>query len=336
MASKTVTVGPGQTYASLQAAITGEVSANANLVTMGGILNIVLYAVNDTTSVNVTGFTVNSTCYVNIYTDATARHAGVWDGNKYNLQLGNAVTGIAVNCAYTRITGLQIGVKTTSYYGASFAGIITEVANTTITGNIIRCVVDVWDRNNPNTWGIDEDTYAGGHKWYNNIIYGFTMDTTNVGGIYIFGPVSYLFNNTIVGCKQGIHTGSSVTEQYKNNLISGSTIPIQGNGGNDYTGCGYNATDSANWGAGTDYTSRTGDRVSQTFTFSNAGASDYRITTGDAGAYQHGTDLSADSNCPFSLDITGANRTVPWSIGAHQPSGGSAAVTGAAFLLMMI
>jgi hypothetical protein len=58
MANKTVTVGPGKTYATLQAAITGEVSANANLVTMGGILNIVLYAFKDTTAVNVTGFTV--------------------------------------------------------------------------------------------------------------------------------------------------------------------------------------------------------------------------------------------------------------------------------------
>jgi parallel beta-helix repeat protein len=319
MADKTVTVGPGKTYASLQAAIAGEKTANPNLVTMGGILNIVLYAFNDTTTVNITGFTLSATRYINIYTDPSARHAGVWDGSKYNLIAASKTTAITIATKYTVITGLQIGVRATSDYG-TFDAIKTTGGYTTACGNILRCVVD--PSYSSSTWGFDDSYTAGNNKVFNNIIYGFNrlVPTDGAGGIYAQTSGDYIYNNTIVNCSHGIYLELNKSGVVKNNLISNCVLPIFGADSSTWVGSGYNATDSSSWGAGSTYTSLTGDHLSNTFSFVNSGSQNYLLSSSDTGALGLGTDLSADLYCPFTIDILGVLRTDPWSIGAHQPA----------------
>ena len=113
MANKRVTVKPtGGTYTTLQAAITGEVTANANLVTMGGILTISIEGdwsgTTDTTAVNITGFTTDSTHYVNIITDSRNKFAGAYTTDKYKLVVSSGYTACTNTQNYTRITGIQI------------------------------------------------------------------------------------------------------------------------------------------------------------------------------------------------------------------------------------
>lgn len=58
----------------------------------------------------------------------------------------------------------------------------------------------------------------------------------------------------------------------------------------------------------------TGARASQTFTFVNAGANNYHLSTADGGAKDFGTDLSADATFAFDDDIDRA-LFVTWDIG---------------------
>jgi hypothetical protein len=318
MASKTVTVGPGKTYASLQAAITGEVAANANLVTMNGVLNIELYAFTDTTPATVSGFTVDSTRFVNIYTAAEDRHAGVWDSAKY--LISSTVDVIAVGCNYTRITGVQIASNAASDYGTSGCGvrISPSVGDVTIDNCIIKSTTT------PTWHTVMYGVYSpyngvGRNKVYNNIFYVVPSLASNYG-FYLRGTNgSYLHNNTIVSASVGMY--ADIIASAKNNIFYNCTRTFDVS----TVSGGYNSTNLAAWGA--NYTNQTGDRLSQTFSFVDAVNKDYRLTTSDTGAYQLGTDLSADAYLPFSTDITGTSRTTPWSIGAHQPVSGGGGTT---------
>jgi hypothetical protein len=335
MADKTVTVGPGKTYASLQAAITGEVTANANLVTMGGILNIVLYAFADTTQATIAGFTTDATRYVNIYTASGERHSGYWDGNKYNL-IVNTGTPLIISNSYTRVNVLQVSVGMASDYGATRHGILVTGASVTgcrISQNIVRSTIASNFHNN--AYGINCDyTGAGGNFIYNNIVYGFLNANASGGGIGTgASSASYAYSNTIVGCLNGIQADNYRELVAKNNLISGCTTAFNKGANSTWTGSGYNSTNAASFGA--NYTAQTGDRVSQAFTFTDAANKNYLITSADAGALVYGADLSADSYLPFGTDIIGVSRATPWSIGANQPaSGGATPAPGCPFLLM--
>jgi hypothetical protein len=323
MPDKTVTVGPGKTYASLQAAITGEVAANADLVAMGGILNIVLYAFTDTTPATVTGFTVDATHYVNIYTDLSARHAGVWDGDKYTLAISSNNTCLTINNSYTRLQGVQIVFQVTDEgTGGDLIDVLQDHA--TINGNILKS-----ETNQTYAFWCDAifvgDGSGGAARIYNNLIYGIRFAAPRAAAIGINDPtMSYVYNNTIVNCDYGFYNSGTGCVA-KNNLISGcGGAPFDGSAN---SGSGYNATDSASWG---DYPGYTGDRLNQTFTFVAPGLSNFLITASDTGAYQYGVNLRADANCPFFIDITETPRQNPWSIGADQPQ------LNPAFMLLVI
>ena len=61
-----------------------------------------------------------------------------------------------------------------------------------------------------------------------------------------------------------------------------------------------------------------GNRINQTFTFVDEAGDKFQPSKDDQGAKGHGIDLSSDSVYPFSDDIAGNNRTVPWDIGAWK------------------
>jgi hypothetical protein len=65
----------------------------------------------------------------------------------------------------------------------------------------------------------------------------------------------------------------------------------------------------------------TGDRVSQTFTFVNAGASNWHLAEADTGAKDFG--VTDPGSGAFSNDIDGEPRYGLWDIGADEyPSAG--------------
>jgi len=67
--------------------------------------------------------------------------------------------------------------------------------------------------------------------------------------------------------------------------------------------------------------SGTGDRNSQTFSFTDASNGDFHLTASDTGARGYGTNLYNDSVYAFQTDIDGDDRGgsgAQWDIGADE------------------
>lgn len=307
MADKTVTVRPsGGTYTTLQAAITGEVAANANLVTMDGILTISIegtWSSVDTAAVNVTGFTTDATHYVNITTDSANKASIAWSSSKYILQRGNASYSIILTSPYTRLKGVQIknavsngsgiqvigngcivdGCHAVLTYGVALDcinGVSTTItiANSIFVGGSYRCA--------------DTSNSAGNVNLYNCI---FAKSTA--AGVRIANASRI----KLVNCYSGGHSSTAYT-------TAASAIMTT-----CYSDDGTNSTPTAAYST-------------STFTNVTAGSEDFSLVTGSdlIGA---GTDLSADATYPFDWDITGATRST-WDVGAAWFDAGGGGVTG--------
>jgi len=269
MADKTVTVRPsGGDYTSLQAAITGEVSANANLVTMAGILYIrkqgTWSSASDTTTVTVDGFTTSAAYYVCIIDESTgAETIAVSSGN-----------GLYLNDPYSRAYGVT---SSAGYYGI-YIGQTDCVLDSCLVRNSIRGI-----RTGPNT------------KVINTIV-------TDVGtrGIYAESNSGFVINNCVVTNSAG--TGIDL-RSYNGTLTN---VYVGGCTGNDYTGTGTLTMTNCYSEDGT-LSTPTAAYSTSTFTNITEGSEDFSLASGSA-LIGEGTDLSADAVYPFDYDFTGAER----------------------------
>jgi hypothetical protein len=309
MADKTVTVRPsGGTYTSLQAAITGEVTANANLVTMDGILTISIEGDwsggADTTAVNVTGFTTDANHYVDIVTDSANRAGSTWSTSKYILQRSTETHAASLTIAspHTRINGLQV-----SSLGSGSA---ISVDNTAI---VDSCYVK-----SASGSGIEIGINGAGQRVVvaNSIASG--CGGRGFGGHNSSMPI-YYNNCAAVGNTSYGFRFAQYDAQYATNCYSG------GNTAEDYYNGGGGSTTLTTCRS-EDGTMSTSTAAYSTSTFTNvtAGSEDLSLVAG-SGLIDIGTDLSADATYPFNWDITGATRTGTWDVGAYEyvaPAGG--------------
>ncbi len=306
-----VTVKPsGGDYISLNAALAVEAG---DLVALNRVLYVECYAMQDTTPVNLTGFTTDADHYIRIYTPASERHQGKWDTNKYRLETNGQAINIAAN--YVRIEGLQIQVTASS--GTNANGIST--ANVVGAGDIriSYCIIK----------GVLSGTvtYSDGvsnnasninmiARIFNNLFLDWNRSgaSTFIGGVYTGSDTAYYFNNTFVNCYQGMYrNGGSVIA--KNNLMYLCNYPA---GGTFDAGTDYNATDNASIGYTVTGSGNIHDQISQTFTFANPTNGDYHLASGDAGAKDHG--ISDPGSGLFFDDIDGQVRSAIWDIGADE------------------
>ena len=314
MADKTVTVkSSGGNYTSLNAALAGE---SANLTSGSyygggpGRLNIVCYSMTDTTSAATGGgYTASSNYYINIYTDPSARHAGVWDSGKYNLSTATGSDSIYFYADYTHISYLQVSNSGTAVTDNCIErGGYRNYA--TIIGNICKGGYNGIICNNIGN---------GGDLIYNNIVYNCYRS-----GIYdsgVNGNLSYVLNNTVYNCNTGhvtyayglMDSGSGYLVA-ENNLIS-STY----NGGScgDFYFTGSNITATYNISSDTTAVG-TGCQASKSlaniaFNSTTPGSENLGIQSSSC-AVGAGYNLSGT----FTTDITGATRGSPWDIGAFM------------------
>jgi hypothetical protein len=294
MADKTVTVRPsGGDYTSLQAAITGEVTANANLVTgLDGILTIQIEGDwsggPDTTLVNVTGFTTDADHYVKIVTDKDNRAGTARDAGKYRLAASSNQGTLNLNQAYTRVTGLQ--VRDTTGNGQSAIEIYAD-----------DCIIDSCFVYDSGWHGIRV------YQAENTVIVNSIVVNSSRNGFLLYQSLSILYNCTSAGNGGGGFT--IVNNAVIKNCYSGgnSTDYLVSAGGFTKTTC-----------FSSDGTESTTEVDYDTTTFANvtAGSEDFALVSGSdlIGA---GTDLSSDATYPFDWDITGATRS-SWDVGAAE------------------
>jgi hypothetical protein len=300
----------GAHYTTFAAAISGEVGAAPNLVADSAILHIEISLTSaDTAAVDINGFTTNASFYVRAYTAAAARHNGIWNTSKYRLIVTDA-NALTLSDEYIRIEGLQIQtVSPTAIRNTVLSIITTATSDLRLTGNLIR-------GNGNNTYqefGLYTNDAACTMRIRNNVFFGFSNSNAVAIGCYgTAASVWYVSNNTAI-----VPTGSfglrvsAGTCTSKNNLCSGGTCFSQPSGTLTNTNCASSDATADDFGG-------SGNRVSQTFTFVDAGSFDYHLASGDAGAKDFGTDLSGDTDMPFSDDIDGVTRTGTWDIGADE------------------
>jgi len=292
----------GGDYTSLAGAIAGEAS---DFVAGDKIIELDLYAMQDTAQVTISGATTDATRYWDIV--AIDIHSGVYDAAKWRLEPTD-VDALVIDDEFVRFYGPQIDIQGPTTPRVElylrFIGTPSDV-------RVERFIIA---GNGANSFGIATESGAFTAKLGNGIIYDCTKDFS--GGFRFSGSgLCYAEDLTFNNCFYGIRDshGGSGTITVKNVIASAPTDT------------GF-LLDAGSWGAGTDYnassdgtsTAGTHNRVSQTFTFVNAGAKNFHLAGGDAGAKGFGTDLSADANYPITKDVDGETPVTPWNIGADQ------------------
>lgn len=300
-----MTVKPsGGDYTTLSAAEAGE---QGDMVSLDRRLDIECHPVNDTTPVNVSGWTTDATRYIRIY--AAQNHLGVWTTGVYNLTGSSSAAVLMISTNYVRLEGLQVDC---AYTGASAAQNIDYNAITGAgVGYVERCLIR---RSAAATGGTHFGFRLSDTDWtiyVSNCI--AWWEGTNLTGSRGIGTanagVLRTYNCTVVDFDSGLARSTSATHVAKNCLLKPVTNAFTGV---PSAGTDYNASSLATGTGGAN------DRTSQTFTFVNAGARDYHLASTDAGAKGFGADLSGDGSYPISVDVDNVTRTGTWDIGADQ------------------
>jgi hypothetical protein len=292
---RTVTVkASGGDYSSLSAAEAGE---QGDLVSLDRQTDIACYAMTDTTQCTISGWTMDATRYLRVYSPSGERHAGVWDSNKYNLTLstsGDPGGCLVVREAYTRIEYLQVR-NTKASPGVYDCVIYNDVETCLIDGCIAR------------------DGYTGiylgtsGCEMRNGISYGCAQSGAYFGASG--GISSKAYNCTFIGVTYGLEMVASGVYPIATNVYAhGGTKGFFGQSADGgyvtKTNCMSSDTTATidNGGGVTNCTNSIGHNTTN-FTNVTGGSESYLLPSGSA-LINAGTDLSGT----FTNDINGTSR----------------------------
>jgi hypothetical protein len=303
MANKTVTVKPtGGTYATLAAAIAGEVAANANLVTMAGILTISIEgdwsSTIDTASVNINGFTTNSTYYLKITTDAANRALKTgWTTARYNLHPATPAVfaAIDVNDVNVWIDGLQVTCS------ASGGAIITNT-----TPNL--CYIS-------NCYLVAINTQPVLYSYHCNTVIWNSVLTGGRWGIVVEVGDCKAYNCTIYGnVNDGVNftSSSNGTGTFKNCAVFAHDDDFNTAGTSGSVTIDYCASDDND---GTHNVAESGGGAAWPSDFTAAATGNFTIL-GTSNLVGAGTDDPGAGL--YSTDIDGVARSSTWDVGADE------------------
>lgn len=279
----------------------------------------------DTAECVLIGWTTSATDYIWMVVDPGVRHQGVWSTSHYRLEVTTDVSTMSLitGANHVRIEGLQIGGSGTDSDNIILRLVQEANIDVRISHTIIRTT-----RSGMFQFGIflSLDPTGGNVRIWNSVIYGFST-TGSIGVLTYDGSTGLdLYNVTIAGNTTGINLDPGFATppgRAQNVLFYNNTTDATGT---FLAGTDYNAADSGAIGYTVTGGGNTHDRVSQTFTFVNAGANDYHLQSGDAGAKNFGvTDPSAGL---FSDDIDLVSRSGSWDIGADEETGAGGGGTG--------
>ncbi len=304
--------GPGYDYSSLNAADAANFGAtSADLVSEDEYVECECACSSgsaDTAAVHVTGFTVDSTRYVHIFTD-TNRHNGAWDTSGYRLVVNNNTACLRISNSYVRAVGLQLQNTYPTSDSWPHREISATTAGTThvrIDSCVCRCT------RTPNT--------ANAQILMMSQVVSIVVNTVVYGGykgIHIYsdqtGHEVVCYNNTVADCSyRGYELAPKSpwpawTLHLKNCLADNNNPDFYINTFNLTTDYADNMSSD---------TSAPGGDAHHSASNSFAGTGDYHLDSADD-AVGEGTDLSSDSTYPITTDIDGDTRS-DWDIGADE------------------
>lgn len=322
MADKTVYVdGTTSTghYASLAAAIAGELTANPNLTAggMNGVLHIeISMSAQDTAQASFSGFTTDATHYIHVYTTAAQRAGRTWNTGRYRLECSGLNGGNVIEVAtgsFVNLDGLQIA--STSPAGSSNG--IRHLGGGTISNCLVR--------------GPGGSSYAftGIQLSENYTRYVFNCIIYNVGSNSSSNALYHADGTVSVYSCVGIIPNSSSPYNLRNasGTMTAKNCYFAGCPGYDYNGTiGKTNCASSDTTAGTS-NGCLSNVAYDTDTFVNvtSGSEDFGLAADGLSPLQGaGTDTSSESApLNFTTDIEGDTRDATWDIGADSPTSGS-------------
>lgn len=315
------TVDPGGTgdYTSLNSADSGYFGASGlNLVSNDEYVECECICTNgnaDTSSVNISGYTTDSTHYIKIYVPDSYRHKGVFptSGNIYRLKVGSGYRVFKSYDDYVKLHDLAAEITVAGDYnvGFHFKGKSCEAHH---------CLVKVVDsgsydysggfylQNNPTT-------SPGWHKVENCIVYGADQKSTHAAFIVAGDKVTaYIYNCTGAKCYNAV-LGRDGVGVVKNFLGFGTTAGFVTTGTASFgAACTHNASDQgdAPGSNAMDLSAYSGSDI-----FKDYANNDLHLAPNSPVAGQ-GIDLSSDSDLAVTDDIDRTTRRFYFDIGADQ------------------
>jgi len=285
-------------YTSLNAALAGEsynLTTNIHNTGQAGILTIDCYNFKDTTPAGTgTGYTVDSGHYINI--KAHDSHGGTWNESRYRLvcNLGYTYGIINVNTQYTRITGIQSYLVSTSNSSSTGDLLFNNWSYAIISKCIFRRDVDGFG----GVEGLVFGTYfMGPAKIFNNIFIGGFSQAIRLTGAAADAGIE-IYNNTFVRAYIGIAASVTYTGtiSVKNNLFYNCVSDVTGTITDSYNATTNNNSKGLSSGG-------TGNRFSQTFTFAD--------DPGSAGSITHvQSKANYSTSCSFDSNNTAGNTII--------------------------
>lgn len=255
----------------------------------------------DGTGVDINGWTTGANNFVTIRANtASIPTQTAFDTGIYRLD-GSTTTMLEIFEQFVRVERMQIK--------ATAAWAILARASGTVDIRVNGCVLVGDSGGEGHGIGLQAASGSGGAKIWNNIIYDFDGSSSSNGMfISMSGTTSYVYNNTVVGIRDGIEEVNG-TVVAKNNIVQTAVT-------NSYTGT---------FGSGTDKNCDDGDATapgtttfSGSVTFENAASDDFRLSASDTLVKGNGEDVSGDANLAFDDDFFGDTRTGDWDLGGHQ------------------
>lgn len=327
-------LGIHRAYVSLKAAVTGMTDSNhvnnSNLVLANVAVNLPCYYDSgpDTTSVILASTTITGLSnYLNIFTpnntstqaNFSQRHQGVWTSSgAYSLVVSGGGAALDIRTNYTRITGLQIELVSSS----SFQRVLRTDSMPGSGGSVVleSNIVQAQISGSSNS----DDGIGGGSPAatptvfiLNNIVYGLNGTSSDIG-IAVASGTYYLYNNTAYNNYTSYAWGGSghtTSVSLKNDIAQDDTA--------GYTnGAGTNNVDASSTNNLSDHGDAPGASAQSSITlqFASTTGSNFHLSAIDNNAIGHGANLTNDPNRAFTHDIDGQVRpsSGAWDIGADE------------------
>lgn len=314
MATRTVKPSGGD-YTSLSA---WEAGRQADITGLGPEIAECSGNLSDTTQVTIDGWTTTASDYIQVITPQVDRHAGVWDGAKYRLEVA-AVFNFPLRIleSFVRVEGVQIRQSSTN--ADAYAAIRSEGGGS---GDIRieACLIRSVGGNAASGGGL---RVAGSGtqtvRVRTCVIYAISQGPAIQEAMGFTGsPVLQVDNCTLIGATHAINRGDAGAVTARNCYAHGGTDAYTGT--MTRTTCAHSSA--------TSFSGSTASIAHSTANFTNVtgGSENYHLVSGaSATLLTGGTDLSAD----FTLDIDGETR-VDWGVGADEyiTAGGGATDNG--------
>lgn len=266
------------------------------------------YSFNDTLSVTIDGWTTSASYYIEVYAATGERHAGKWDGTKYNLTVANG-SCIVVNEDYVRIHHLQLSVGSTSTGGKLAIQFGTGISTSACDVRAYNNITKQGTVSNGYTTGISFAYSASGTRTgyaWNNLCYDHNYASTGNGILTDGSWTVYFYNNTVVDNYNGIRRVGG-TAYAKNNISFNNTDNYVGTfTSSDYNLSGPSQTDAP--GANS--------KNGVTPTFVDSANDDWHLSSSDTQAKDNG--VSDPGSGLFSDDLEGTARSGSWDIGCDE------------------